>query len=114
MRATGKVKWKLPMPGKAFGPLGEFRQPAPLSPSVADLDGDGRDECLIPIGSSLYAFGATADGKSGEPRWTLELPGPIGPAAVIDTGAGGVQIVVVCADGYLYGIGELAGGNGRG
>lgn len=107
--ATGAVKWQLPMPGTAFGPMGEFRHPAPLTPSTADLDGDGRDECLVPIDTALCAFGAARDGKSGDLRWQLQFPGTLGPAAILDAGEGrGAEIVLVCADGYLYGIGDTS------
>ncbi len=107
--ATGRVEWRLSMPGGAFGPLGELRQPAPLSPSVADLDGDGREECLVPVANSLYAFAGAPGGKAGEMKWQLKLPATIGPVAVVEAGGrGGIQLVVACADGYVYGLGSAS------
>jgi hypothetical protein len=43
--------------------------------------------------------------KNGDVRWKLELPGNIGSATIADVdGKGNIQIIVVCSDGYVYGI----------
>jgi outer membrane protein assembly factor BamB len=104
--ASGAVKWKLPLPGSAFGANNQAYPNTPNTPAVADLDGDGREEAVFAIGKTLYAVGASADGKQGEFRWTLEFPDILGPAAIADAdGSGQAQIIVVCADGNVYGVG---------
>jgi outer membrane protein assembly factor BamB len=92
--ATGSLKWQLPLPGK------------PTEPAVADIDGDGRDECVFTIGSTLYSVGATDDGQSASTEWSLALPSLTSSVAVADVmGNGQAQIVLSCADGYVYGLG---------
>jgi len=61
------------------------------------------------VGSTLYAIGSSPDGRSGEIRWRLTFPGPIGSPTLADVaGDGTMQIVVVCADGNVYGVGSEA------
>jgi hypothetical protein len=84
---------------------------------VADVNGDGRDECLFSMGKTIYAVGAAkagADaGLTGEAScaegailWTLDLPDRLGPLTIADVEGNGVaRIVVGCADGHVYGIG---------
>jgi hypothetical protein len=63
------------------------------------------------IGNTLYAVGATAGGKEGQVRWTIELPGRLGTPSIADVeGNGALQVVVACADGYVYGIGPAGPG----
>jgi outer membrane protein assembly factor BamB len=92
--ASGAVKWRLP--------LSEH----PSEPAVADIDSDGRDECLFTVATKLYCVGATPDGRAGQVKWTLPLPNyATGPAVADVLGDGHAQIVVGCQDGYVYGIG---------
>src|SRR5262249_55432792 len=100
--ATGELRWSIPMPDE------------PLTfPAVADIDGDGRDECLFTMGSTIYAVGAGKnDGASSSPTragavlWKLDLPGKAGPVTIADVkGDGRAAVVVGCADGHVYGIG---------
>jgi len=104
--SNGELKWRLPLPGSCF--IGNNRgfDDSPGTPAVADIDGDGRDECVFAILNSLYAVGSTQDGREGQVRWTLELPGRLGTPTIADLGLPrGLQVVVACADGYVYGIG---------
>jgi outer membrane protein assembly factor BamB len=104
--ATGALKWTLPLPGSGFIGNNMGFPDSPVTPAVADIDGDGRDECLFSIVNTLYAVGVTSDGQAGEVRWTLELPDRLGTPSIIDaTGDGSLQIIVACADGHIYGIG---------
>ena len=53
----------------------------------------------------FYGVAVKADG-SGEVRWTMEFPDRLGTASLADaTGDGTLQILVACADGYIYGVG---------
>ena len=77
-------------------------------PAVADINGDGRDECIFTIGDTIYTVGATG-ANAGAVLWTHKLPDRLGPVTVADVaGDGTAQIVVSCADGYVYGIGGAA------
>jgi outer membrane protein assembly factor BamB len=92
--ASGSLKWQLPLEGK------------PTEPAVADIDGDNRDECVFTIGGVLYAIGAREDGQSAAIEWTLPFPSYTSAVAIADVmGNGQAQIVLSCADGYVYGIG---------
>ena len=94
--ATGHPMWNLPLPGG----------PKPTDPATADIDGDGKDECVFTIGDTIYAVGAAADGRSGKIAWTRVMPGHLSAATVADVvGDGHAQIVVSCSDGSIYGIG---------
>ena len=42
--------------------------------SAADLNGDGKEECLFGLGNRLYAVGTRPDGKVGKIRWSLSFP----------------------------------------
>jgi outer membrane protein assembly factor BamB len=103
--ATGALKWRVALPGSCFVGNNAGFDDSPKTPAMADLDGDGRDECVFAIEDTLYAVGATADG-GGEICWTLKLPGRLGPPSVADVaGEEELQVVVSCADGHIYGIG---------
>jgi hypothetical protein len=80
--ATGALKWRLPLPDEPF-----------TFPAVADINGDGRDECLFTIDKTLYAVGgAKAAGPlatDGALLWKLDLPDRAGPVTIADvTGTG--------------------------
>jgi hypothetical protein len=105
--ATGRLKWTLRLPGSCFSPNGGFYSGTPTATATADLDSDGREECVFAAGSTLYAVGANRDGTAGEVKWKFEMPGSLGPPVIADTtGSGRPEIVVVCGDGYVYGIGQ--------
>ena len=72
-----------------------------------DIDGNGLDEVLLSSDNTLYAIGVTEQEAQGIIKWKLELPSRLGPATVTQLYEGGeIQIIVVCADGYVYGIGS--------
>ena len=97
--ASGQLLWSLPLPGGT----------KPTDPATADVDGDGREECLFTIGQTLCAVGSDADGRSGKVEWSLVLPGHLSAVTVADVmGDGTLQIVVSCADGVVYGLGSVA------
>ncbi|MBX9626672.1 MAG: VCBS repeat-containing protein, partial [Gemmataceae bacterium] len=106
--ADGAVRWTVPLPGDVFVDIfGTERTPMP--PATGDLDGDGRDECVFTIGTTLYAAGATPDGRGGRIVWTLDIPGAgrLGPPAIADVaGDGRAAIVVVGRDGMVYVVGD--------
>ena len=78
-----------------------------MTPATGDLDGDGRDEAVFSSGNTLFAIGTSPDGKTGAVCWSLRFPGSLGPAAIADTaGRGAAEIVVVCSDGHVYGVGD--------
>jgi len=106
--ATGRILWKLPLPGDVFLDIFGTEQ-TPMPPATADLDGDSRDECVFTIGTTLFAAGATADGQQGRIVWKLEFPdaGRLGPPAIADIrGDNRAQIVVMGRNGIVYGIGD--------
>jgi len=106
--ATGRLKWKLALPGECFGSNVQVYPGSPTVSATADIDGDGREECIFAIEKTLYAISATADGSAGEIKWTLDFPSRIGPAAVADAvGDGSASLVVVCEDGNVCGIGPM-------
>jgi outer membrane protein assembly factor BamB len=103
---TGKTNWTLPLPA------GNTK---PTDPATADIDGDGRDECIFTMGNTVYAVGAQEDGQSGKIEWTLSMPGNLSPVAIADVKGDGVaQIVVSCADGTVYGIGDAKAPSAQG
>jgi hypothetical protein len=90
---TGHREWELPL-----DVLGSSR-----SAMSADIDSDGRDEAIFTRGNTLYAVGTTDDGRSGKLRWKLAFPTTLGPPTIADAnGNGRAQILVVCADGFIY------------
>jgi len=75
------------------------------SAAVADVDGDGRLEVIIPAGcyGKLHAF----DAQSGTPEWTLQL-GPrtqTSPSIGDLDGDGNLEIVIASYDGNVYVLG---------
>jgi len=96
--ATGVVRWSLPIAGQ--GRIG--------SAVTLDLDGDGRDECLYTVANVLYAIAASESGSAGLVRWQMRFPADLGPLSLADVeGSGIAQILVICADGYLYGVARV-------
>jgi len=107
--STGDIQWKLPLPGDVFVDIFQTEQ-TPMPPATADLNGDGRDECVFTIGTTIYAVSATADGLHGLITWQLDLPGSgrLGPPAIADvSGTGQAQVVVMGRDGIVYGVGDI-------
>ena len=101
--ATGRLDWTLKLAGAEFS----SDSSPPMTPAVADIDGDGRDEAIMAIGRTLLAIGSTPDKKAGVIRWSLSFPDRLGPPAVADSlGRGDAQVVEVCADGNVYGVGD--------
>ncbi len=95
--ATGELKWAFPMPDE------------PLTfPAVADINGDGRDECVFTQGKEVWAVGLSpTDATQGAVLWKLELPARAGPVAIADVdGSGEAQVVVMADDGTVYGIAQ--------
>lgn len=75
------------------------------SAAVADIDGDGRLELIIPAGcyGDLHAF----DALSGTPEWTLQL-GPrtqTSPSIGDLDGDGALEIVIASYSGLVYVLG---------
>jgi len=102
--ASGRVRWRARMAGVPFGPNGQWLAGAPTTCATADLDGDGREECVFAVGQDLVCVGER-DG-SGAVLWRLTLPATAGPPSIACTGAGGaLEIIVICADGRAYGVG---------
>jgi len=94
---NGKIVWNQSF-GKAEGNLR-------ASAAVADIDGDGQLEVIIPAGcyGKLHAF----DAKSGAPEWTLQL-GPrtqTSPSIGDLDGNGTLEIVIASYDGQVYVLG---------
>ena len=101
--ATGRLDWTLAV----RGPESSLDSSPPMTPATADIDSDGRDEAIVAIGKTLYAVGTTPDKKSGAIRWSLAFPDRLGPPAIADSlGHASTEIVVVCADGYVYGVSD--------
>ncbi len=91
--ATGRVKWRL-----SVRPSGHQAGPA-----SGDINGDGRDECLLAVGRMLCCYGATKGGERGMLLWKLELPAVVGPPSIADLrGDGTVSILLVGQDGWVY------------
>ena len=101
--ATGQLEWTLPMAGPSLPADGS----PPMTPATGDIDGDGRDEAVFAVGKTLLAIGSSPGGKAGVVRWSLPFPDTLGPAAIADTSGRGIaEIVVVCSDGNVYGVGD--------
>jgi len=96
--ANGALKWKVNVP------CGDS---SVTTPCIADIDSDGREECIFGAGWTLYCVGANPDGNSGRIEWSVALGGYLGPPSIVDAdGCGKAQVVVSCGDGNVYGIGQ--------
>ena len=105
--ATGKLLWTMPLPGRAFTANIGVMENSPTPSITADIDGDGREEAIFGIGKELFAIGATPDGKAGRIVWKISFDANIGTPAMIDAnGDGQPEIIVICENGYVYGIGN--------
>jgi len=105
--ATGEVLWAMPLPGRSTtANLGSFED-TPTHAVTGDVDGDGRDDALFAIANELWVVGATEDGRSGRLVWRKEFAANLGPPIFVDANDDGEpEIVVVCEDGNVYGIGQ--------
>lgn len=104
---TGSLEWKLPLSGSCFGANGGSYSGSPTGPASADIDGDGLVECIFTSANTIYAVGYDERAQGGEIRWKLDLPSTLGPVTLADTHEDGqLEILVVCADGFIYGIGH--------
>ena len=78
----------------------------PTGVASADINGDGRDEAVFAMGSTLYCLGTEASGSVGKLLWQLDLPATAGRPCIADVdGRGKASIIVAGSDGYVYCIG---------
>ncbi|OGG45874.1 MAG: hypothetical protein A3F84_17110 [Candidatus Handelsmanbacteria bacterium RIFCSPLOWO2_12_FULL_64_10] len=88
--ATGQVRWTWP----------DLRA-NPSSIVTCDVDGDGLEEFVLAGEKDLIAF----NGKGGSPGvvWRMPLPAACRQVVIADAdGDGLAEILMPCADGYLY------------
>jgi outer membrane protein assembly factor BamB len=98
---TGREKWRLPTEGDCFTYAGAPYRNAPTMAVSADLNGDGKDECLFGIGNKLFCVGVPESDHKGRYLWAKEFPGKIShptPALLGNQAA----VILTCADGKLY------------
>ena len=88
---TGSLEWSLPGTGGY------------VSPVTADINGNGRHEAIVASGNTLKAVGYNGAG-GGQTLWTVSFPDNIGAPAIAEINCT-TQIVVVCKNGYVYGVG---------
>ncbi len=105
--ATGAVAWQ-----HDFLQEGTTAGNVRASPPIADIDGDGRPEVLLPLGCFGHGDSATGpllayDGAMGTHEWTRQLgPRTIGSPSVGDLdGDGTLEIVLGSYDGKVYALG---------
>jgi len=104
---TGQSRFRLPLPGSCFTGNNRAFPDSPSAPAVGDIDGDGRDEWVFAVGHTLLAVGSSSDGRDGMIRWQVTLLDQLGTPTLADvSGDGTLQIVVACADGWVYGLAE--------
>ena len=91
--ATGRIRWRL-----SARPSG-----AQAGTASGDINGDGRNECLLAVGKTLCCYGTVDDGAQGVLLWKVELPAVVGPPSIVDLrGDGNVSILLVGQDGWVY------------
>ena len=74
-----------------------------IEPVTADINSDGLDEVLVAADNTLTVV-AYHEINGGEVLWKEIFPADIGASAIAEMD-GKMQIVVVCQDGYSYGLG---------
>ena len=112
--ATGSVEWSLTGIGGHVPPiktLGKYFWMWSLAgtgeyvpPVLADVTGDAVPDCIVVKSSMLQAV-TSIEGKAGKLLWEVQLPGILGTPAVAKLN-GQLQIIVVCRNGFVYGIGQ--------
>ena len=106
--STGELLWSIPLPGCGRFAAGGFPTLfAPTPVTTGDINGDGRDEAVFACGSKIYVAGADPGNRSGKILWSLDLGTMLDTPILADAeGNGRLEIVVVGANGYVYGIGS--------
>ncbi len=108
--STGELLWSIPLPECGTFAAGGSPYPAPTPVTVGDINGDGRDEAIFACGSKIYVTGANPGNRSGKILWSLDLGTMLDTPILADAeGNGRLEIVVVGANGYVYGIGSQPG-----
>ncbi len=105
--ATGQLLWEVPLPGRAYAPVGGAYSDSPTLSVSADVDQDGRDESIFVISDRIYVVGADPGGTSGRIEFTFRPDGGLlsSPIVADANGDGLAEIVVVSTTGFVYGIG---------
>src|SRR5262249_4474790 len=109
--SSGELLWSIPLPGCGHALANQSWTSDPPTPvTTGDINGDGRDEALFACGQKIYVVGADRGNQAGRILWTLDLGTRLGTPILADPeGDGRLQIVVVGANGYVYGIGSHPG-----
>ncbi|MCX5635353.1 MAG: VCBS repeat-containing protein [Planctomycetota bacterium] len=85
--ASGEIKWK------------NTEMPKPAFVTTADIDGDGKCECIATAGNTIWCIGNNAI------KWTLQMPCWVGPPTLADiSGSGLLSIILAGADGKIYAV----------
>jgi hypothetical protein len=111
---TGSVEWSLDGIGGHVPPienLGKYFWMWSLAgsggyvpPVLADVTGDDVPDCIAVKDSVLQAV-TCLEGQAGKLLWELQLPGSLGTPAIAKLNEQ-LQIIVVCRNGFVYGIGQ--------
>ena len=111
---TGALLWSIPLAGCGHFTANQSPEAnAPTPVTVGDINGDGRDEAIFVCGSKIYVAGADAGNRSGKILWSVDLGTRLDTPILADAeGNGQLEIVVVGANGYVYGIGSQASAAG--
>ena len=89
---TGPIEWIFPGVGGTIEPI------------MADINNGGRDEVIVAANNTLTAV-AYHKNDEGKILWKKSFPANIGAPAIAEID-GNMQIVVICEDGYVYGLGS--------